>query len=249
MTQSNVWGSRAKIVPLSFTRIPFDGTCWMSRQEIQQARKAVSRLFLVSTQPNAFDQLLVRTKGLPFDVLPLRYLDWLAGQPWLYGEFKDRLERYLKKPCIQRELDSLFPDESACIQGGQGDVWCSTEERVHHTWHGQPMPEEFIPISDDPPPMKPYTAWKVAADFLSFLDTHDDPHDLLDIDFHELAQACRLLPAGPVQHLRHAYKSWRQQVRKARFQSANASVLWNPEPNANPHDFSSTTRFRFPALK
>ncbi len=50
-------------------------------------------------------------KGLSSGECPLGWLDWLAGQPWLYeGEFRKRLFAYLRHDCIQRELDDLFPD-------------------------------------------------------------------------------------------------------------------------------------------
>src|SRR6516162_2779136 len=122
---------------LSHTRIPFAATCWVAEDELlgladRRMRNSTGRLIR-----DQYGRYLVSLKNATFDECPLRYLDWLSGQGWLYGTFRTRLTAYLTHPCIERELETLFPDDNACIEGGQGDVWCSTHERIHHRWHGQ----------------------------------------------------------------------------------------------------------------
>src|SRR5262245_18211370 len=46
-----------------------------------------------------------------FRTTGLGYLDWLWGQPYLYGPFKERLGRFLAHPTISLELDDLFPED------------------------------------------------------------------------------------------------------------------------------------------
>ena len=44
----------------------------------------------------------------------LRYLDWLVGQDWIYGQFKDALKTYLANPVIAQDLnrvENADPDE------------------------------------------------------------------------------------------------------------------------------------------
>ena len=37
----------------------------------------------------------------------LKYLDWLVGQDWIYGNFKVALKAYLGNPAIAREVERL----------------------------------------------------------------------------------------------------------------------------------------------
>jgi hypothetical protein len=41
----------------------------------------------------------------------LRDLDWLVGQEWIYGAFKEALQTYLKHPQIQRDLEAAIGDD------------------------------------------------------------------------------------------------------------------------------------------
>ncbi len=112
-------------------RLPFAGHCWMTREEARAFRKARpgNRLFVVlhpdfaplpdddGRFPNgrpltdSAGRCLVAVGGCKFEDIPLRYLDWLSGQPWVYGELRQRLTAYLTQDVIQRELDAEFRDK------------------------------------------------------------------------------------------------------------------------------------------
>src|SRR4051794_16217888 len=114
------------------------------------------------------DHVLISLKGLTFDEVPLRYLDWLSGDPllgterirvngkWItrerrmqtYGQLRRRLSLYLSKPAIQHELDELFPDQDddsrqPLFVGNGGDQCsCLVNDPRADRWHGQTMPED-----------------------------------------------------------------------------------------------------------
>jgi hypothetical protein len=138
---------------LSHTIIPFEGTCWVTSEELGIARRCngFARLVLADGRPlrDNGGRVLLRTHLMTFDALPLRYLDWLSGQDWLYGEFRERLTRYLKNPAIQRELEDLFPDPdddsrrplfmSSLPIGDRHATFCTVNCHRWHRWHGQPL--------------------------------------------------------------------------------------------------------------
>jgi len=43
-------------------------------------------------------------KGKRFADVPLKYLDWLVDQEWLFADLRVKLEAYLNDPLIQQEL-------------------------------------------------------------------------------------------------------------------------------------------------
>ena len=44
-------------------------------------------------------------KGERLDEVPLKYLDWLLGQDWVFDDLKRKIRKYLEDPAIARELD------------------------------------------------------------------------------------------------------------------------------------------------
>lgn len=51
-------------------------------------------------------------KGKPLDQVPLRYLDWLLSQEWLFADLKQKITKYLKDPAIAQELQRELEEES-----------------------------------------------------------------------------------------------------------------------------------------
>lgn len=86
--------------------------------------------------------------NMPFDQIPLSYLDWLSGQPWMeYGWLREALTRYLTHPTILRELDAEF--RSTDEWGNQLDVtevFVPSEQTSKHFNLGQP---EFIDAEEE----------------------------------------------------------------------------------------------------
>src|SRR4051794_1658146 len=114
-------------LPLSLTKMPF-GSVWI-RHNDPLAIKYPWKLDRINgkLRKHPFremcDHVLISLKGLTFDEVPLRYLDWLSGDPllgterirvngkWItrerrmetYGQLRRRLSLYLSKPAIQHE--------------------------------------------------------------------------------------------------------------------------------------------------
>ena len=57
--------------------------------------------------------------GVRFSEVPLRYIDYLVGQPWIYGEFAQRLRQYHAHPLIQEDLHRKFTPHTETV-GGKG---------------------------------------------------------------------------------------------------------------------------------
>jgi hypothetical protein len=156
---------------------------------------------------------LFSLKGLSFDECPLGWLDWLAGQDWLYeGEFRRRLFAYLRHPCIARELDDMFPDpdddsrKPAFIAHLQKDKW-----------HGQLRhKEEPEPTADNElRPMRPQEAWETIADFLMIdLETIDIGSALES--FFWIKRAVKAIPLTDSQlsMIRSKYRAVRSATRR-----------------------------------
>jgi len=153
-----------------------------------------------------------------FDEIPLGYLDWLSGQDWLsYGTLRKRLTAYLTHPCIQRELDELFPEE-----------WDDSRTpifRVPFTQRREPMPKEFVPDLDEETREEstrftPGSAWSFVADTIESLETITDPNDFLAINRTKLHQAVQLLGKmgayTAIRTLREAYRTCRLRLQAIR---------------------------------
>lgn len=197
------------MISLRMTQIPFNGTCWMTWDEIHLARKiATVHLEMKKGKPikDPGGRFAVSTKGLPFEALPFRYLDWLVGQGWLYGEFRSRLIAYLSHPRNAQYLDEVF----------RMGHWEAEETPAdYHTdrWHGQPMPK-----AEADPPRKPrmnvFRAWQLAADFALYFEQAQDVNDLLEFDpekVADLAEALTMLPPSVGKTLRAQYATIRKQ--------------------------------------
>ena len=222
------------MIPLRMTRIPFNGTCWMTWDEIHQARQ-IATVFLVmkkgKPQRDPNGRYAVKTKGMPFEALPFRYLDWLVCQDWLYGDFRTRLIKYLTHPRNAQYLDEIFGPAPGTVKpptqrpghsknpivtyGTQPQCEAQPSKPDYHSdkWHGQPMHQEE---KDEPrkPMMTLCRAWSIAVDMLLTFQAAQDINDLLEIDperISDLAEACKKLPAEVVSELRAAWKKVRGQ--------------------------------------
>lgn len=148
-----------------------------------------------------------------FDETPLEYLDWLSGQPWVYGALRHRLTKYLQHPPIQRELERLFPDSET-----EPTNFEPSQFLRKHKWHGQTIPRQYR----DPPTktrgQQWKEAWERAADYLDRFQTAEDPNDLLDLDFADLKATCESISREAAQKLRDAYRLYRQRLRATKAQ-------------------------------
>lgn len=171
-----------------------------------------------------FDQLFDLDTTDPDTGLPFRgvtYLDWLWGQSWIYGNFRERLGSYLSQPHVQRVLDSLLPEEwddsdkplfvicecnlSCKVQAGRPEA-----RGFGFSWN---------PPKEETPPRKPSRVldlWSKAADWLLFFETVDSLTDALTVDYAELKELCKRLPASASAKLRNAYRSMRDRIRSTR---------------------------------
>jgi hypothetical protein len=244
------------MIPLRMTRIPFNGTCWMTWDEIHLAR-TIATVFLVMKKgrpqrdPNG--RYAVKTKGMPFEALPFRYLDWLVCQDWIYGEFRTRLISYLTHPRNAQYLDELFEPQLGNVKpatqrpgnsknpivtfGNQTAAEAEPTRPDYHSdkWHGQPMPKEQ---RDEPrkPWMNVKRAWSIAVDMLLLFEQAQDINDLLEISpeqIAELAEACTMLPDEVVSQLRVAWKNIRS---KPAF--ADSTYFWAEYAQISPADLS-----------
>jgi hypothetical protein len=163
-------------------------------------------------------------QGQTFDQVPLGYLDWLAGQSWLWenSQFVKRLYRYLKRPCIQRELDVLFPDkdlEPSYFQAGP----------TPHPWHGYTMPKCEEARDWTPKPFRPIDAWSLIADLMCWMDDHNDPNDLLEMPFEyeDIKRAMKYLTSSQQAQVRTRFQSWRSSLRQIGFASSTNIQWWH----------------------
>lgn len=140
----------------------------------------------------------------PFDAIPLSYLDWLSGQDWLYGDLRKRLTRYLNKPCIQQELEALFPDPDDDSRKPAFTVASTYTRR-------EPMPKaDDEPRDWQPTLLRRFQAWELAADILQAIEDAECVEDLPEWDHTD--QMRRLLPAQAIQQLEAAYRQKRDNL-------------------------------------
>jgi hypothetical protein len=151
----------------------------MTRDEARAFRKARpgGRLFIKlgpdrRPETDSAGRWLVAVGGCRFDEIPLRYLDWLSGQPWVYGELRQRLTAYLMQDLIQRELADQFRDPELeatdFTMVGQFDP----------KWHGQPMPAEE-PVPDyKPRKITRAQRWQWLAELALAIDNARLVHEL-----------------------------------------------------------------------
>src|SRR5260370_28770902 len=131
------------MISLRMTRIPFNGICWMTWDEIPLARKIATVHFELHKGRSKRDpggRVAVKVKAMPFEALPFRYLNWLVGQDWLYGEFRKRLIAYLTHPRNAQYLDEVFHQ-------GHWEPEETPADQRNDPCHGQPMPK---PAQDEP---------------------------------------------------------------------------------------------------
>ena len=150
-------------------------------------------------------------KGKYFDSIPLEYLDWLVGQDWIYGELEKRLVRYLKHPVIRREIELLFPDR---------EIEAYPERNRNDPWHGYTMPKEDRELHDwYPERIRPGKAWEVIADFVFYMETHNEPNDLIELPFEweRISSALNAVKKSTRDRVRETYISWRKKLRDAKF--------------------------------
>lgn len=219
--------TKPNCTPLSATKIPFGGTVWVDPLETRgdkagfvnrhldrRIRDKAGRVIR-----NSFGQNLIDIKGLTFDEVPLGYLDWLSGQPWLYGPFAHRLSLYLSHPAIQKELEALFPDPEddsrqppfMAAAVGPGLLQSAPNGVGHDRWHSQPMPKEEV----EPTFYKGRTwAWRVAADLLLSTEAEPEFAEAQVINFEDVRQAAKLLPKEVVDRLRAALRAQQQKLKE-----------------------------------
>ena len=197
------------MIPLRMTLIPFNGTCWMTWDEIHLARKLCTvRLEMHKGKPkqDPGSRFAVKTKGMPFEALPFRYLDWLVCQPWLFGDFRKRLIAYLSHPRNAQYLDEVFHQ-------GHWEPEQTPADQRNDRWHGQPLPKPE-PTEPRKPLMNVYRAWQLAAEMSLLFDSCQDVNDLIEIDpekVKDLAEALTMLPEAVGQQLRKQYSTIRKQ--------------------------------------
>ena len=145
--------------------------------------------------------------GQTFDDVPLGYLDWLSGQPWMsYGPLRKRLSLYLTHPCIQRELDELFPDYE------------DDSRKPAFTVQGTYTRREPMPKGDDEPwdwrptPMRPGRAWAIVADAFLVFESHQDDAAVPLLNWGELRKASTFVPQPIRDRLRSAFKAWQAKL-------------------------------------
>jgi hypothetical protein len=150
---------------LSHSFLPF-GQCWLELDSPLLKAYPERRIREASGDFKRDDsgRFFFNLKGLSFDETPLGYLDWLAGQEWLRpGVFRDRLFKYLRHPCIQRELEDLFPDPD---DDSRKPAFTT---QVKDRWHGQIRHKEEPPpeLDEEDKPMNLFRAWHIIADYMT----------------------------------------------------------------------------------
>lgn len=55
--------------------------------------------------PDDYRLTFGKHKGETLDEVPLKYLDWLLGQEWLFDDARKAISAYLKQPGNARALD------------------------------------------------------------------------------------------------------------------------------------------------
>jgi hypothetical protein len=154
-------------------------------------------------------------EGLTFDEIPLGYLDWLGAQSWLYGEFKSRLLKYLKKPCIRQELAEAFPDPEDDSRAplffsadpGTDSITCNFQCDMRHRWHGQPIPQEEEPRDYTPRPIRKGQRWTWLADLWTAIEAAHYNHELPGCQ--GLKDLFTGLPQDAINKVRAAYQAAR----------------------------------------
>lgn len=195
-------------LPISQTRILFNATCWLYWDQVHRNNRA---LFPVIRDKdgkpvrNQWDQYQVSLRGVTFDQAPLKYLIYLSEQPWLYGSFKARLDRYLAHPTIQKLIDLEFPDPE-----DDSDQPAFT---VQSTYARQcPMPKE-----EREPGARRRTAswaWGLIADLLVKLESAPQLAGSEVINMDEVREAIKLLPKAVADHLRTTFREYHRQQEK-----------------------------------
>jgi hypothetical protein len=150
----------------------------MDRAEARSFRSArQGRLFLKlgpDRRPieDEHGRRLVAVGGCRFEDIPLRYLDWLSGQPWVYGELRQRLTRYLRQDHIQRQAADEFRDREL------DDSGFTIQDSLKDRWHGQPMPAEQAADSFRPSRIRPRQQWQWLAELWLAIDSAHLVHEL-----------------------------------------------------------------------
>jgi uncharacterized protein (DUF3820 family) len=123
------------------TEIPKEA---LSEQEKQQ----VSRITHASLAK--MTMLFGEFQGLPFDQVPLTYLDWLCNQEWFTGKARIYTEMYLSHPTIQREL------EQERIEAAQNKGWVKHRFGFHYVsnWTEIAEDEGWQAFTSQPPPAR-----------------------------------------------------------------------------------------------
>jgi len=214
--------------------MPF-GQCWLEHNNplLKAHPERKIRNADGSSKRDDSGRYFFNLKGLSFDETPLGYLDWLAGQEWIRpGIFKDRLFAYLKHPCIQKELEDLFPDpdddsrKPAFIAHLQKD-----------RWHGQIRhQEEPEPLADNElAPMKPMAAWETIADFLDLdLDAIDIGTALEYMFWIPRAVKAAQPKEEQIAKIRSKYRALRAMARRKQTSVTVLDSFHQPEPPLAP---------------
>lgn len=163
--------------------------------------------------------------GFAFDRIPLSYLDWLSGQPWMeYGWLREALTRYLTHPTIVRELDREI--ESTDEWGNRLDVhevFVPSEQTSRHFSLGKP---EFIDPEEEAAeerrqqrrvrPPKHYSeigAWKLAFEILCRMEDPRTQPEQMDALIKRITPALKQqLPERLLNELREAFVKWRARM-------------------------------------
>jgi uncharacterized protein (DUF3820 family) len=174
-------------------------------------------------------------QGQTLDQVPLAYLDWLAGQNWLYGDFKKRLHKYINKPCIQHELAEQFPDPDDDSRAplffsadpGTDSVTCNYTCDMRHRWHGQPMPQDEEARDYTPRPIRKGQRWAWLADLWLAIESAHFIHEL------PACQGLKDLFAGLPEHsinkVRIAYQTARDQTEPPERTTWPIAIIHKPE--------------------
>ncbi len=61
--------------------------------------------------PDNYKLTFGKHKGEELDKVPLKYLDWLIGQDWLFADARKAISAYLNSPSNTRALEREMEDE------------------------------------------------------------------------------------------------------------------------------------------
>lgn len=172
--------------------IPFQGTCWLTREQLQEAMKfgpvklegscaqynnSNNWKPITDVSGTAPHRWLVKTQGMQLQQLPMKYLDYLAGQPWLYGAFEQWLYVYLERESSQLLLkDELPKDEYTVTTPWSEGSDCKMDYGRQKAFHLKSIHEDdfdlllgengFVTISKGASKLTEATAWQKAMLFI-----------------------------------------------------------------------------------